>query len=84
MAEETNSFRFLDFNIWQNIAATGLVVSAMSQGGLMLIGREVENFTRLYWVWTGVFLAGTLLKYYYFRNGIEPGHHHHHHHHPES
>ena len=78
MTTETE-FRFWDFNIWQTLAATGIVVSGMSQAGLHFMGRTVENFTNLYYVWVLVFFAGTLLKYYYFKNGIEPGHHHHHH-----
>lgn len=71
-------FKFWDFNIWQNISATGLIVSAMSQAGLFFADRQIEDFNNLYWVWTAVFAAGTVLKYYYFKNGIEPGHHHHH------
>ncbi len=77
MATQTE-FKFWDFNIWQNISATGLIVSAMSQAGLFFTGRQIEDFNNLYWVWAAVFAAGTVLKYYYFRNGIEPGHHHHH------
>jgi len=73
------SFKFWDFNIWQSIAATGLVVSAMSQVGLHLKDRIVPDFTNVYFIWMAVFAAGTLLKYYFFRNGIEPGHHDHHH-----
>ena len=70
-------FKFWNFNIWQNISATGLIVSALAQIGLLIAERNVDNFTNLYWVWLFVFAAGTLLKYYYFKNGIEPGHHHH-------
>jgi len=70
-------FKFWNFNIWQNISATGLIVSALAQIGLLIAERNVDNFTNLYWVWLLVFAAGTLLKYYYFKNGIEPGHHHH-------
>jgi hypothetical protein len=77
--KQNASFRFWDFNIWQSISATGLVVSVMSQLGLFLTGREVKDFNNLYLVWALVFGAGTLLRYYMFRNGIEPGHHHHHH-----
>jgi hypothetical protein len=71
------SFKFWNFNIWQNLAVTGLIVSAMSQAGLHFAGRVVENFVNVYWIWALVFAGGTILKYYYFRNGIEPGHHHH-------
>ncbi len=78
--KENATFKFWEFNIWQNISATGLVVSAMAQLGLYFTGREVHNFSNLYLVWTAVFAAGTLLRYYQFRNGIEPGQHHHHHH----
>jgi hypothetical protein len=78
MKAETQ-FKFWDFNIWQNISATGLVVTVMSQVGLHFASRSVENFNNLYYVWIGVFVAGAMLKYYNFRNGIEPGHHHHHH-----
>ena len=70
-------FKFWEFNIWQNISATGLIVSAMAQAGLHFADREIEDFINLYFVWALVFAAGTLLKYYYFKNGIEPGHHHH-------
>ena len=77
--KEGAQFKFWDFNIWQNISATGLIVTAMSHVGLHFTGRLVENFTNLYWIWIGVFVAGTMLKYYNFRNGIESGHHHHHH-----
>ena len=70
-------FKFWNFNIWQNISATGLIVSALAQIGLLIAERNVDTFTNLYWVWLLVFAAGTLLKYYYFKNGIEPGHHHH-------
>lgn len=77
MTSET-AFKFWEFNIWQNISATGLVVSVMSQIGLHLSGRLVEDFTNVYWVWALVFTAGTVLRYYQFKNGIEPGHHHHH------
>jgi hypothetical protein len=49
----------------------------MSQAGLHFAGRVVENFVNVYWIWALVFAGGTILKYYYFRNGIEPGHHHH-------
>ncbi len=71
-------FKFWEFNIWQNISATGLIVSAMAQAGLHFADRKIEDFINLYFVWAVVFAAGTLLKYYYFKNGIEPGHHHHH------
>jgi hypothetical protein len=71
-------FKFWDFNIWQNLAATGIIVSALSHAGLFLTGREVTHFSRVYWIWVLVFSLGTLLKYYYFKNGIEPGHHHDH------
>ena len=70
-------FKFWNFNIWQNISATGLIVSALAQIGLLVAERNVDNFTNLYWVWLFIFGAGTLLKYYYFKNGIESGHHHH-------
>lgn len=73
-------FKFWDFNIWQSIAATGLVVSAMSQAGLHLAHRVVPDFQNVYFIWMGVFAAGTLLKYYYFKNGIDPHAHHHHDH----
>ena len=76
---EKKNFRFWDFNIWQNISATGLVVSAMAHTGLYFTGRQVQDFNNLYLVWSSVFAAGTLLRYYQFRNGIQPGHHHHHH-----
>jgi hypothetical protein len=72
------AFKFWNFNIWQSLAVTGLVVSAMSQAGLHFAGRVVDDFSNVYWIWAFVFAGGTLLKYYYFRNGIEPGHHHHH------
>jgi hypothetical protein len=78
MTTETE-FKFWDFNIWQTLAVTGIVVSGMSQAGLHFMERTVDNFTNLYYVWFLVFAGGTLLKYYYFKNGIEPGHHHHHH-----
>ena len=76
--KENTSFRFWDFNIWQNISATGIVVSCMAHAGLFFTGRQIEDFNNLYLVWSAVFAAGTLLRYYQFRNGIEPGHHHHH------
>jgi hypothetical protein len=41
--------------------------------------RQVDNFSYVYWIWALVFFAGTMLKYYYFKNGIEPDHHHHDH-----
>jgi hypothetical protein len=78
MTTETN-FKFWDFNIWQNISATGFVVSGMSQAGLYFAERQVDDFSNLYWIWAIVFFAGTMLKYYYFKNGIEPDHHHHDH-----
>lgn len=74
---KSKSFPFWDFNIWQTLATTGFVVSAMSQAGLFALDRQVDNFTNVYWIWLLVFLGGTLLRYYYFRQGIEPGHHHH-------
>jgi hypothetical protein len=77
--KEHNTYKFWDFNIWQNISSTGLVVSAMAHIGLYFTGKVVSDFTNLYVVWALVFAAGTLLRYYQFRNGIEPGHHHHHH-----
>jgi hypothetical protein len=77
--KKNTSFRFWDFNIWQNISSTGLVVSGMAHLGLHFTGRQVADFNNLYFVWAAVFAAGTLLRYYQFRNGIEPGHHHHHH-----
>ncbi len=70
-------FKFWNFNMWQNISATGLIVSAMSQAGLFFADKQMENFTYLYYIWAAIFAAGTILKYYYFKNGIEPGHHHH-------
>lgn len=73
-------FRFWDFNIWQSISATGLIVSGMSQAGLHFIGKSVPDFYNVYWIWALVFGLGTLLKFYYFKNGIDPNHHHHHHH----
>lgn len=75
--KENTSFRFWDFNIWQNISATGIIVSLMAHAGLYFTGRQVDDFTNLYIVWSAVFAAGGLLRYYQFRNGIEPGHHHH-------
>jgi hypothetical protein len=48
----------------------------MSQLGLYFTERQVQNFTHVYWIWMFVFLGGTLLKYYYFKNGIEPGNDH--------
>jgi len=74
-----SEFKFWDFNIWQNISATGLVVSGMSQAILHFSDKVVSNFSNVYWVWILVFMAGTLLKYYNFKNGIEPDHHHHDH-----
>jgi hypothetical protein len=79
MTTETE-FKFWDFNIWQNIAATGMVVSGMSHAGLHFADKQVDSFTNLYWIWALVFIGGTLLKYYYFKNGIETDHHHHHDH----
>ncbi len=75
-----SEFKFWNFNIWQNLATTGIIVSGMSQLGLHFTEREVNNFSNVYWIWLFVFLGGTLLKYYYFKNGIEPDHHHHHDH----
>jgi hypothetical protein len=69
-------YKFWDFNIWQTLASTGFVVSGMSQLGLYFTERQVQNFTHVYWIWMFVFLGGTLLKYYYFKNGIEPGNDH--------
>ena len=48
--KENATFKFWEFNIWQNISATGLVVSAMAQLGLYFTGREVHNFSNLYLV----------------------------------
>lgn len=75
-----SEFKFWQFNIWQNLAATGIIVSALAQLGLYLTEREITNFNRVYWIWLLVFAGGTLLKYYYFKNGIQPDHHHHDHH----
>ena len=69
---------FWDFNIWQNISATGLVVTAMAHAGLFFTGRVVEDFNNLYLIWSAVFASGSLLRYHQFRNGIHPGQHHHH------
>lgn len=70
------TFPFWDFNIWQTLATTGFVVSAMSQAGLYALERQVDHFTNVYWIWLVVFMGGTMLRYYYFKQGIEPGHHH--------
>lgn len=72
-----SSFNFWDFNIWQSISATGLVVSAMSQAGLSMIDRSIPHFQNVYFIWVVVFVLGTLLKYYMFKNGIHTDHHHH-------
>lgn len=72
-----SSFNFWDFNIWQSISATGLVVSAMSQAGLHFMDRTVPHFQNVYLIWIAVFGLGTLLKYYMFKNDIHTDHHHH-------
>jgi hypothetical protein len=65
--------------MWQAIAATGLVVSLMAQGGLIFLGKEVENFVYLYPVWLAVFVLATLWRI--LGPEPDPNEHAHHHHH---
>ena len=65
-------------NFFQNIAATGLVISMVAHVGLYLSDKAVPNFWYVYLTWVIVFIAGTGLRY--TKWGIDDHHHHHHDH----
>lgn len=60
-----STMKTIELNFFQTIAFTGLIVTLLSQGGLMMLEKHVEHFGRLYIVWLVVFMLGTALKLYY-------------------
>lgn len=61
-------------NTIQTIALTGVITSLCSQLGLSIAEKTVEGFWKLYPVWAGVFLIGSLIRIFY--KGELDDHHH--------
>jgi hypothetical protein len=52
----------LHLNIFQNLALVGLVASAGSQVGLLLMDKKVDTFWAVYVIWAGVLIASTFIR----------------------
>ena len=62
-------------NTFQVIAVTGLIMTALAQLVLMLIGKVIPNFELLYPCWLVLYVFGLLRNIY-----VKPHDDHHHHH----
>ena len=60
-------------NSFQVIALTGLVMTAIAQLILMLIGKEIPSFELLYPCWLVLYIGGLLRNIF-----AKPDDHHHH------
>lgn len=84
MTAETKNSTSWDLNFFQNIAATGVVVSMVAQVGLYLMEKNVRHFEAVYLVWVLVFLFGTAIRYTKWGTDLhEQMNHAPHHHHDE-
>jgi len=66
--------RNFEFNFFQSISLTGLVVSIFAQTGLFLLEKKVEHFWWVYIIWVVVFVVSS------FFPASDPHDHHHHDH----
>jgi len=73
----------IEWNMLQSLSAAGIALSVFSHGGLMMIGKSVEHFERVYYVWIAVFLIGCLIQWLtakgYIVFSIDDHHHDHDH-----
>jgi K+-transporting ATPase A subunit len=60
----------------QSISLLGIVLSAVSQFGLMIAEKTVENFWAIYPSWIVIFIIGTIIRV--MRKDTIAHHHHHH------
>jgi hypothetical protein len=76
-----NNLPKLEWNLLQSLSVAGVALSLFSHLGLFVLGKEVHNFERVYYVWAVVFLAGCLVQWLNAKGYIDFSVDEHHHDH---